>query len=42
MELKLTPEEESDLYSLLTFHLENLDEEDDRYETTQSLLEKLN
>ena len=42
MELTLTTEEYTELYSLLRFHLENLDKDDDRYEPTHSLLEKLN
>ena len=39
--LKMTEDEFSVLYEVLSFHLEQLDEEDDRFSPTQSLLERL-
>ena len=41
MNLELTEEEVNNLYSLLSFHIENLDEEDDRFSPTESLMNKL-
>ena len=41
LKLELTEEEVDNLYFLLTFHLENLDEDDDRYGPTESLLSKI-
>ncbi len=40
-ELKLTDDECSELFVLLDYHLENLDDEDDRLESTQSIMNKL-
>ena len=39
--LTLTREEEETLYQLVSYQLENLDEDDDRFGLTQTLLEKL-
>ena len=39
--LTLTREEEETLYQLVSYQLENLDEDDDRFESTKTLLEKL-
>ena len=41
MKLEITSEEISELISLLNFHQENLDEDDERWEPTTSLLDKL-
>ena len=39
--LTLTREEEETLYQLVSYQLENLDEDDDRFGPTKTLLEKL-
>jgi hypothetical protein len=39
--LTLTREEEETLYQLVNYQLENLDEDDDRFGPTKTLLEKL-
>ena len=40
-QLNLTEDEYNNLYFLLTFILESLDEDDDRYVHTESLLNKI-
>ncbi len=41
MNLELTNEEFTTLYEILDFVLDGLDEDDDRYESTQSVMNKL-
>ena len=39
--LELTKSELDNLYTLLSFHLESMDEDDDRYDATESLMNKI-